>query len=308
MHCGLPQGSLLGPLLLNIFINDVNYCVATSSLRLYADDTTQYSSSVCPMTLEFTHNADISRLKEWFTYNYLGINSIKTRAMVLGNSSFNFEFFVDPQQVIDIKPILKILGATLDNKLSFKDHVTIMLKKAYAKKRLIPSSIMISLYKTYVLPHLEYCSPLLLGVSTLLKNKLEKCNFYALRTVLNLGKSTEYKDFLRLASMDTLTQRRLTASLIMFFKAYRLQGASYISNFFTPRVCHYNLRSSALNVSQPVNTSSHIHSSFSYIISHSWNQLPSSVKSATTLAEFKTGLSRITTLGCKCNKCISIQL
>ena len=94
----------------------------------------------------------------------------------------------------------------------------------------------------------------------------------------------------------------------MFFKAYRLQGSSYISNFFTPRVCHYNLRSSALNVSQPVNTSSHIHSSFSYIISHSWNQLPSSVKSATTLAEFKTGLSRITTLGCKCNKCISIQL
>ena len=84
--------------------------------------------------------------------------------MVLGNSSFNFEFFVDPQQVIDIKPILKILGATLDNKLSFKDHVTIMLKKAYAKKRLIPSSIMISLYKTYVLPHLEYCSPLLLRI------------------------------------------------------------------------------------------------------------------------------------------------
>ena len=73
-------------------------------------------------------------------------------------------------------------------------------------------------------------------------------------------------------------------------------------------VCHYKLHSSALNVSQPVNTSSHIHSSFSYIISHSWNQLPSSVKSVTTLAELRTGLSCITTLGCKCNKCISIQL
>ena len=200
VRCGLPQGSLLGPLLFKIFINDVNYCVATSSLRLYADDTTQYSSSVCSMTLEFNLNADIPRLKEWFTYNYLGINSTKTQAMVLGNSSYNFEFFVDPQQVIDIKPILKILGVTLDNKLSFKDHVTITLKKAYAKiaalrriKRLIPSSIMISLYKTYVLPHLEYCSRLLLRSSTPLKNKLEKCNFYVLRTVLNLGRSTEYK-------------------------------------------------------------------------------------------------------------------
>ena len=98
---------------------------------------------------------------------------------------------MDPQQVIGIKPTLKILGVTLDNKLSFKDHVTITLKKAYAKiaalrriKRLIPSSIMISLYKTYVLPHLEYCFPLLLGISTPLKNKLEKCKFYTLRTVL----------------------------------------------------------------------------------------------------------------------------
>ena len=90
---------------------------------------------------------------------------------------------MDPQQVIGIKPTLKILGVTLDNKLSFKDHVTITLKKAYAKiaalrriKRLIPSSIM--------LPHLEYCFPLLLGISTPLKNKLEKCKFYTLRTVL----------------------------------------------------------------------------------------------------------------------------
>ena len=113
---------------------------------------------------------------------------------------YNFEFFGDAQQVIDIEPILKILGVTLDNKLSFKDHVTITLKKAYEKiaalrriKRPIPSSIMISLYKTYVLPHLEYCSRLLLRSSTPLKNKLEKCNFYVLRTVLNLGRSTEYK-------------------------------------------------------------------------------------------------------------------
>ena len=62
-----------------------------------------------------------------------------------------------------VEPTLKILGVTLDRDLSFKPHVTVMLKKAYAKiaaLRLDPSDVVISLYKAYVLPHLEYCCPL----------------------------------------------------------------------------------------------------------------------------------------------------
>ena len=128
-------------------MNDVNYSAGSSSLRLYADDTTQYIAHESPCTLESTLNQDIESIK--------------------------------------IEPTLKILGVTLDWDLSFKPHVAIMLKKAYAKiaalrriKRLVPSDVMISLYKAYVLSQLEYCCPLLRRISNALKNNIERINHY----------------------------------------------------------------------------------------------------------------------------------
>lgn len=99
------------------------------------------------------------------------VNASKTQAMTLGKSLHNYEFSIGAKK-IEIEPTLKILGVTLDKTLSYKPHVTNMLKKAYSKiaalrriKRLVPSTTMITLYKSYILPHLEYCSPILLGIS-----------------------------------------------------------------------------------------------------------------------------------------------
>lgn len=312
VKCGVPQGSLLGPLLFNIFVNDVNDCVSASSLRLYADDTTQYSASINPVTLEININSDISRLNDWFAQNCLRINGKKTQAMILGNSNeHDFELLVGSEQ-IEIRPILKILGVTLDNKLTYQAHITEMLKKFFAKvaalrriKKLIPPHTMVSLYKTYVLPHLEYCSPILLGISTTLKKKLENCNYYAIRTLLNLGNTVTYESCLTLADMEFLERRRTLQSISLFFKAHRLQGPAYISSFFSPRTCAYNLRSSGLNVSQPSYSSCYLHNSFSYIISHIWNNLPSSTKMSSTITELRSRLNDATLTGCKCNKCLA---
>ena len=67
---------------------------------------------------------------------------------------------------------------------------------------LCPKLFMISLYKAYVLPNLEYCCPLFLGISKVLKNNIERTNHYAIKTLLNLGNSATYDFCLAMADMD----------------------------------------------------------------------------------------------------------
>ena len=84
LRAWLPQGSLLGPLLFNIFINDLNYVVPDVSFTLYADDTTLFASDVSPIALQFLVNEDLSCLSELFDSNYLLINNAKTQAPPIG--------------------------------------------------------------------------------------------------------------------------------------------------------------------------------------------------------------------------------
>ena len=112
---GVPRGSMLGPLLFNMYVNDLNYFITNTSLRLYGDDTTQYASDVSLMVLQFVINSDLSVLSRWFRIDFLQINAAKKQAIAIGPSSYQYEFFLDDSNV-HAKDTLKIVGMVLDSK------------------------------------------------------------------------------------------------------------------------------------------------------------------------------------------------
>ena len=295
-------------------MNDLNFAGQIASLRLYADDTTTYRSHHDITFLEISLNHDIDILLSWLSRNYLMVNNMKSQAMMIGDIAYNPQFIIGDSRV-ELSNSLKILGVIIDDKLTFADHIQSVIKKVYAKigalrrlKKLMPVDVSLSLYKAYILPHLEYCSPLLLGINKTLSSKLESVNKYALKTLLNLGNSVDYNTILAKSNMTTLEHRRFYSSLVLLFKCMKWNGPEYIKNFFQLRESRYNLRNKGVNLVQPGYNNRFYHNSFTYKVGHLWNSLPRELKTASKLSDFCCKLKTFdfSTLGpiCKCNTCI----
>ena len=161
----------------------------------------------------------------------------------------------------------------MDNDLNFKSHIDAMVKKAYAKIGVIRKIIhfikpdnVVRLYKAYVLPHLEYFSLILIGIGKSQSKKLETVNRYAIETLLNIPRSTDCETALNRVNIRTLEYRRYVQSLAIFFKSFKENGPSYISDLFTPCTVNYNIRNGRFKVNQPEDNIRYLHNSFSYIV------------------------------------------
>ena len=112
---GVPQGSILGPLLFNININNIYYFVDKSDLADYADDTTLHTV-VITMLLQRCFS-----LINWFKDNYLQMNPAKCK-LIISNRDKDLSLIID-NDFIECSKSVKLLGVTIDNKLDFNEHI-----------------------------------------------------------------------------------------------------------------------------------------------------------------------------------------
>ena len=124
--CGVPQGSVLGPLLFIIYTNDLPNCLTNCKAILFADDTTLYNSSPDIKHLYSSINSELDSLTEWFRANKLSLNVSKTHYVIFGQrqvqipGNFNVEI---ANIVIEKKQFVKFLGIYTDEKLDWHEHI-----------------------------------------------------------------------------------------------------------------------------------------------------------------------------------------
>lgn len=290
---GVPQGSILGPVLFNIFINDIFYFINKATLTNYADDNTLTFADSSEVHIRQTLVAETNIAIEWFSQNCLAANPDKFQALFIGKN-----FTQDPVNIQDFKITpeknVKLLGVVFDKMLNFNDHITELCQKTCrqlnALKRLtlcLSTASKLAIFRSYVISYMSYCSIIWHFCGKTNSKKIEKIQERALRTVF-LDYYSSYSDLLSKANTNTLKEQRLRDIIITVYKILHNSAPEYLNNLVTPRTCTHKTRYGINSLTLPsMSVTKYGLNSFMYIAPRLWNSLDQSLKNSKTLKQFK---------------------
>ncbi len=246
---GVPQGSLLGPRLYTIYVNDFPESVTKGELYMFADDTTIFTIGKSVDEVSIVLQEVMDEVLTWCNFNQLTIHEGKTDVLILDSKNF-----IGPllpiklgQSLIQYKSYSDCLGVRIDSKLSWNDHIKRACKSFNGKKKLmrhlrLPKEVLETLYVRTIIPSVTYGIAVWGSCSASLCNDLERIHIRAARLIHKAPKDIGNVGVLNFVGLNTLKYMYTKRILTLTHSAYYNDSIDEINNLKVRGTIKYSFR------------------------------------------------------------------
>ena len=302
IKAGVPQGSILGPLLFLLYINDIVKNIG-SNIRLFADDTSLFIIVDNPTTAALCLNSDLEKLSRWAAIWLVTFNPSKNESLLISrkiNKPIHPPLYMQNVQIQEVSSH-KHLGLYFSNDCSWHQHIDYIKQKAWFRIHImrklkfnLDRKSLETIYLTFIRPLLEYGDVIWDNCTQYEKNELDKIQNEAARITTGTTKLVSLDNLYKEVGWQTLHRRRQDHKITLFYKMFNQLTPVYLSSLIPQQVnaiSHHNLRNSNDIHTIRSNTSLY-HNSFLPSTLRQWNSLPVEVRQLNTLSSFKTFLKK----------------
>ena len=301
---GVPQGSILGPLLFIIYVNDLPNCLRHCKIILYADDTLIHYSAKTVQDIETYLNIDLQTVSQWLQSNLLTLNCDKSRFVLFGSTrrlkSLNAVSIKINDSPLEHANSFKYLGVTLREDLSWNEHIKNIVNKTNQRlgllrriKTLLPLNARLILYHSLILPLFDYGDIIWGGKNnTLLMNDLQVQQNKAAKLILDRPKYSAATEALEELEWKHLDHRRHLHRCVFIFRCLH-NIIDFNFNFRQNNdIHHHNTRQSKnLHLSAP--KTNWAKQKLTYQAALDFNLLSPEIQETASILLFKKKLERI---------------
>lgn len=302
LNIGVPQGTVLGPILFLIYVNDLSNVISNANINIYADDVVVYASNSNVNTLQIHMQDIMNKVFNWYSQNKLTLSVDKCSTMVI-NDKLNkpvpsLKIKLDDKDLAQVSS-MKYLGVTIDNRLKWSQHLSNITKKVqFANSKIkktakaLPVDLRLKYFNASCIPIMDYACTVWGHFSNNVKQVINRLEHMSARCI-----SGNY-DFVNCRGSDIMKQLNMTYfenrlnyyHCLLTFKAIHGLVPYHIANkiIFEYEVSQRNLRTfNEMNLYKPKPKCEIFKKSFSYHGPDVWNKLPYDIKNVMTVNTFK---------------------